>query len=515
MIEIAASPARISAVAGIAATLPTANGGGDIGEMAAFGALLAAQPGMSRPSAPLQGNTPLAIPPATLTPITAQAAKADPAILPPTGKTLPEAAVTSTMPRLQAGRIAITPAGKTPVANVTSIEARLATGVPAEPAVSNGPEDEQNVAAAVPLAEPLPDMPLPATPDAIVAALFQPTVVVVSPVAPQSAATPATAPPVASPTGAAGIAAIAVVTTAIVAKPDHAPRTTGPARAGAAPQRQGGGRTAAFVANPEAAGPAIVSAVIERVAFPAVAPASAPEAALATPKHVSVTTAQAATAATATGPDQVSPLQNGAATLPRLPAGHDKPAAESESVAPTEHVLPAFVAVAPAITDPAPAAPTVAARAPERIDFATLVDSIARARDDAAITPVSVAVSHTEFGKVSLQFQTHEIDGSGGLSVAMASADPGFAPAVAAASEAAAASNSDATNRDPGQQRGDAQPQQRSQSSTGDARGQAQAQAGNGESGRQDQQRPGRGAESQRPAPRAAPDDASSAGIFA
>jgi hypothetical protein len=76
-----------------------------------------------------------------------------------------------------------------------------------------------------------------------------------------------------------------------------------------------------------------------------------------------------------------------------------------------------------------PKAPQAVAR-PERIDFATLVDSIARARDDGAT--VSVAVAHAEFGKVSLRFE----NGDNGLSVAMSSADPGFARAVAASGQA-------------------------------------------------------------------------------
>ncbi|WP_408586365.1 hypothetical protein [Novosphingobium sp.] len=74
--------------------------------------------------------------------------------------------------------------------------------------------------------------------------------------------------------------------------------------------------------------------------------------------------------------------------------------------------------------------------APQRVDVATLVDTIARARDDAAsLAPVAVALTHAEFGKVSLRFRNED----DGLAVSMSSADPGFAPAVAAAGQAQAA----------------------------------------------------------------------------
>ena len=75
------------------------------------------------------------------------------------------------------------------------------------------------------------------------------------------------------------------------------------------------------------------------------------------------------------------------------------------------------------------------------VNFATLVETIARAKEEAGMGTVGVSLAHAEFGKVSLQFrQEHN-----GLSVAMSSADPAFAPAVAAASRADAGStNADA-----------------------------------------------------------------------
>ncbi|WP_157083277.1 hypothetical protein [Novosphingobium lentum] len=94
-----------------------------------------------------------------------------------------------------------------------------------------------------------------------------------------------------------------------------------------------------------------------------------------------------------------------------------------------------FAASAPLVqTDPAFAATASVPSAARPVDFATLVDAIDRARAHAAPHSVSVSLAHAEFGAVSLRFR-HDDDG---LSVAMASADPGFARAVAASSPTAA-----------------------------------------------------------------------------
>ncbi|MBB4611831.1 hypothetical protein [Novosphingobium taihuense] len=79
--------------------------------------------------------------------------------------------------------------------------------------------------------------------------------------------------------------------------------------------------------------------------------------------------------------------------------------------------------------------------APERIDFATLVDTLARAREDASPRTVHASVAHAEFGRVSLRFDRDE---DNALSVAMSSADPDFARAVSAAADASPASNESA-----------------------------------------------------------------------
>lgn len=81
----------------------------------------------------------------------------------------------------------------------------------------------------------------------------------------------------------------------------------------------------------------------------------------------------------------------------------------------------------------------------ERIDFATLVDTLNRAREEASPNTVRVAVAHPDFGRVSMRFEQDD----SGLSVAMSSADPGFARAVSASNEAASASNDTARDQNP------------------------------------------------------------------
>ncbi|HEX7751774.1 MAG TPA: hypothetical protein VF440_05185 [Novosphingobium sp.] len=62
-------------------------------------------------------------------------------------------------------------------------------------------------------------------------------------------------------------------------------------------------------------------------------------------------------------------------------------------------------------------------------DFAGLVDRLIEARDAAATQSVQASIAHADFGQVSLHFQHDDA----GLTVAMSSADPDFAPAVQAA----------------------------------------------------------------------------------
>lgn len=75
-------------------------------------------------------------------------------------------------------------------------------------------------------------------------------------------------------------------------------------------------------------------------------------------------------------------------------------------------------------------ATTTPAMAPVRpLDFAALVDRLVMARDAAAPQTVSLALTHAEFGKISLRFEQDDT----GLSVGMTSPDPDFARAVSAA----------------------------------------------------------------------------------
>lgn len=153
----------------------------------------------------------------------------------------------------------------------------------------------------------------------------------------------------------------------------------------------------------------------------------------------------------------------------------------------------------------APAAP-VSAATPERIDFAKLVDTLARAREEASPQSIRVSVAHAEFGKVSLRFEPD----STGMTVAMSSPDAGFVRAVSATAEAAATS----TNAD--------SPRQQSQQTQADARSSGQSGSpggGHRESARQhEQQRDARWDRTETPRrDQPAKDDggAASGGIFA
>lgn len=171
------------------------------------------------------------------------------------------------------------------------------------------------------------------------------------------------------------------------------------------------------------------------------------------------------------------------------PAHATRPAVLRETeIATSEEAAVSTVATVFARADAVPApqdpkAPQAVAR-PERIDFATLVDSIARARDDGAGATVNVAVSHGDFGKVSLRFE----NGDNGLSVAMSSADPGFARAVAASGQADGGTfNADSQQS---QQQQQAQQQQRAAAGNGSAQsalgGDGSSPSRGGGSGRQD-----------------------------
>ncbi|WP_353226615.1 hypothetical protein [Novosphingobium sp.] len=111
--------------------------------------------------------------------------------------------------------------------------------------------------------------------------------------------------------------------------------------------------------------------------------------------------------------------------------GDRQTASAAAPIAPTG---PVMTINPPATTATADAAP---APVPGPTDFATLVDQIARARaerhDPSSTAPVGVTMHHADFGRVSLHFSPREQ----GLAVTLHSADPGFAPAAAAAASGA------------------------------------------------------------------------------
>lgn len=91
---------------------------------------------------------------------------------------------------------------------------------------------------------------------------------------------------------------------------------------------------------------------------------------------------------------------------------------------------PQGLAVTPApILQGAPVALDGPAQAVPGAQVAALVDAVARAREGATPGAVAATLAHGTFGRVSLEFRQND----DGLSVTMASSDPGFAPAALAA----------------------------------------------------------------------------------
>jgi hypothetical protein len=128
------------------------------------------------------------------------------------------------------------------------------------------------------------------------------------------------------------------------------------------------------------------------------------------------------------------------------------------------------VANAPAFAQtvvPVAAAPATGAAHLSSHDFTALVDRLVEAREAASPQRVHVAISHSEFGQVSLRFDQD----ANGLSVSMSSADPEFARAV----QASTASAGSQTARD-----NDSAPRQ-------DTLGHQQQQAAGSSSGQQSQ----------------------------
>jgi len=140
--------------------------------------------------------------------------------------------------------------------------------------------------------------------------------------------------------------------------------------------------------------------------------------------------------------------------------------------------------------------PTTTAQ-PQGHDFATLVDRLVEARDAAMPQAVKAAIHHADFGKVSLDFLTDD----NRLTVSMASADPGFAPAVQAAAAMQANTSTDSgTNSQRQDQRQDGASQQQQANASASNNGQPQAQAqsqGSARGGERERGDPGRPANGQ------------------
>jgi hypothetical protein len=166
-----------------------------------------------------------------------------------------------------------------------------------------------------------------------------------------------------------------------------------------------------------------------------------------------------ATAAAAPKPEtaaKVADAQDRAAPL----------AADPQPLTPMTDLQPAVQTADPTI------APQPAINHQNGHDFATLVDRLVEAREAAMPQAVHAAVSHDEFGKVSLRFDQD----ARGLSVSMSSADPDFARAVQAG--ASSAQSQTASDNGASPQRQDTSPQQQQQQQTfGSSSGQPQSQS--------------------------------------
>jgi hypothetical protein len=106
-------------------------------------------------------------------------------------------------------------------------------------------------------------------------------------------------------------------------------------------------------------------------------------------------------------------------------------------------------------------------------DFTALVDRLVEAREAASPQTVHAAISHSEFGQVSLRFDQD----SSGLSVSMTSADPEFARAVQASAASAGSQTASDNGSAPRQDAPGHHQQQAAGSSSGQPQSQTQSQA--------------------------------------
>lgn len=192
--------------------------------------------------------------------------------------------------------------------------------------------------------------------------------------------------------------------------------------------------------------PAVV--LVAEPAAPAPQPAApAPEVRIATPIAAGL-----ARGVASEGPEASSKT---ARPVARTAALRSLPALATSITPEPVPFQPAVAAAQPTASQasPAGAVPSAAAEPARPMDIATLVDAIARARDEVAPRVVAVSLAHAEFGRVSLRFR----QGEDSLDVAMTSADPGFARAVSAAPHPVAAPREGAAATDAGRGQDSAQ----------------------------------------------------------
>ncbi|HQS69920.1 MAG: hypothetical protein B7Y36_15820 [Novosphingobium sp. 28-62-57] len=316
----------------------------------------------------------------------------------------------------------------------------------------------------------------------------QPSLAATAPIATTVApTTPAT------PNAVAVAAAVAIASAAQIEQVLPAPKGTAPraasavASAAAAPAEQAVEATPASPAAPVTASvvPPLRVAAAPSSAAPASDGTAVPRAQKA-PTHL---ISELQTPEPQTPMPQTSGPQTSGPQTPRTPASeprtlvHETSGLKTTPTAPeastpqfAEATLPGTIAAdAPVQSEIQPATPARSEAKAERIDFATLVETLNRAREEASPRTLNVAVTNTDFGRVALRFDSTDA----GLSVTMSAADPGFVRAVSASSEAAATSTD--TRSQSGQPQADTgatrqqqgQPSQQQQQQAGPARSDA------------------------------------------
>jgi hypothetical protein len=230
---------------------------------------------------------------------------------------------------------------------------------------------------------------------------------------------------------------------------------------------------AAPAQQPVPAGPTVQQLAAHQSANATVEPAALVDQANAPAANTEAIQASTAAPTTQAAVDRVRPFAHDGAKPARAEVAADAPAAAAHSSIDAARPLPALADATPLVQTAAPAAaaPTSGSAALSSHDFTALVDRLVEAREAASPQSVHAAVSHREFGQVSLRFDQ---DGNG-LSVAMSSSDPDFARAVQASATSAGAqtaSDNAARHRDM-----PSQYQQTSGSPSGQPQSQAQSQA--------------------------------------